>query len=90
MCAQQFGRDKTFDDYEELEKAILKHLAATVNIDNWRMLGASTTSRMQQRLIKSKGPQVNDVFADCRAPGTSKRRYWRRWLYNYETEQSTD
>lgn len=39
MCAQQFGREKTFSDFEELEAAIKETAKAVVHINNWTAVG---------------------------------------------------
>jgi exodeoxyribonuclease-5 len=85
MCAQQFGRARTFDDFSELEKAILETAHKEVQISSWQAVGGLYDFSYGATVHKFQGSGVKDVLLVVDRPGPVDEETWRRWKYTAVT-----
>ena len=85
MCAQQFGRERTFDDFADVEKALLQTAGKNFPINSWSEVGGLFDFAYAATVHKFQGSQVDDVLLIAERPGPVMEADWRRWLYTATT-----
>lgn len=80
MLAAQFGREKTFQDPEEL--------AREVGIHSFAMAGPLFDFGYAMTVHKMQGSQFDDLVVCAERPGPVSNEDWRRWLYTAVTRAS--
>lgn len=85
MCAQQFNRDRTFDDFSDVEAAILETAHKEVNIGSWKEVGGLFDLAYAATTHKFQGSSVDDVLLIAERPGPVDDDTWKRWKYTSVT-----
>lgn len=81
MIAQQFGHDRTFNDFEEIQKQLFQTSGKKINIDNWSQVGGLFDYGYAATVHKFQGSQVDDVLLVAERAGPCTDDQWRRWQY---------
>ncbi len=80
MLANQFGREKTYQQVEELAKE--------TGIRSFGMAGALFDFGYAMTVHKMQGSQFDDLVVAVERPGPVSNEDWRRWLYTATTRAS--
>jgi exodeoxyribonuclease-5 len=81
MCANQFGRDKTFSSYDELREV-------KINVGKWDDVGGLFDWGYCLTCHKSQGSSFRDVILIMERPPMIGHDDWRRWAYTAITRSS--
>ena len=85
MCAQQFGRERTFDDYVDVETALFETTGKRFTVSNWKAAGGLYDFGYALTVHKSQGSGFDDVWVVAERPGIVDNDGWKRWLYTSVT-----